>query len=183
MWFRAHTWRDADGGCSHFASLPAPHGQIGGRFDLESPHGTCYWASTELAAARERLGRSGGLVAHDEVDGARVSAVQFDPGRLADLLDSDAARRGVTQELASSVPYDLAQRWAKAFDAAGFAGVRYQPRFSTDRVEAVACFGDAGKPAKAEPLTSSRPVSDVLREHGYTVIAAPSLRGLSPLID
>jgi len=89
----------------------------------------------------------------------------------------------VTQELASSVTYGLAQRWAAAFDATGFVGVRYQPRFSTDRAEAVACFGDAGRPATAVPVTSSRPVADVLREHDYMIIESPSLTTLSPLIN
>lgn len=56
-----------------------------------------------MAGAREGLGRPGGLVAHDEVEGARVSTVHFEPGWLADLLDPDAARLSVIQELARSV--------------------------------------------------------------------------------
>lgn len=183
--FRAHTWRaaDKDGGCWFFTSLPAPPKRIGGRFDLLAPRGTCYWASTELAAARERIATPGPFVAHDVVDGAYVSTVQLDPGQLADLLHADAARRGVTQELASSTPYELAQRWASAFDAAGFDGIRYQPRFSSERVEAVACFGVAGKRPRAKAVTASRPVADVLAEHGYTIIGAPRSTDLSPLID
>ena len=136
-----------------------------------------------MAAAREGLERSVGLVAQDEIEGAQFSAVHFEPGRFADLLDSDAARRGVTLVPASSVPYDLTRRWAKAFDAAGFAGMRNQSRFSTNRVEAVARFGDAGKPTQQKPVTSSRPVADVLREHDYMIIESPSLTTLSPLIN
>jgi hypothetical protein len=89
----------------------------------------------------------------------------------------------VTQELTSSTPYALAQSWAAAFDAAGFDGIRYQPRFSSERVEAVASFGAAGKRPRAKAVTASRPVADVLAEHGYTIIGAPRSTDLSPLIN
>ena len=141
--YRAHTWRpdSVDGGCWFFSGVPSNHGS-GGRFDLEKPRGTCYWSTSELGAARERLGRPGDLVAHDEVDGAVVSVSSFDPGGLADLTATDAARRGVTAELSASSPYGLSQRWAAAFWYARFDGVHYRSRFSTDDACVVALFGD-----------------------------------------
>lgn len=123
-WFRAHSERPvaADRGCWYFASLPAERG-AGGRFDLPRPGGTCYWATTDLAAARERLGRPGDLVAHDEVAGVVVTRTRLRPGRLADALHVDAARHGVTAEMSTVPDYGLTQRWAEAFAAAGFGGV------------------------------------------------------------
>jgi hypothetical protein len=109
--------------------------------------------------------------------------VEFDPGWLADLLDADAARRGASQELTSTVPYELSQRWAAAFADAGFSAVRYQPRFSTERAESLASFGEAGAPGGSGPVTSSRPMAEVLTESGYTVLIAPRTSELSRLID
>ena len=135
VWFRAHSHRSRqrDGGC--------------------------YWASSEVAAARERL------------------------GRLADLLASDAVLHGVTQELSSAVSYELAQRWAAAFADASFNGVQYQPRFTTERAQAVACFGASGRPRPARAVDSSRPMAGVLQESGCDVLSHPSSRDLSPLLD
>ena len=159
VWFRAHSHR--------------PRQRDGG----------CYWASSEVAAARERLGRPGRLIAHDEVEGVRISRAEYDPGRLADLLASDAVLHGVTQELSSAVSYELAQRWAAAFADASFDGVRYQPRFTTERAQAVACFAASGRPRPARAVDSSRPMADVLQESGCDVLSHPSSRDLSPLLD
>ncbi len=112
-------------------------------------------ASSEVAAARERLGRPGRLIAHDEVESVRISRAEYDPGRLADLLASDAVLHGVTQELSSAVSYELAQRWAAA----------------------------SGRPRPARAVDSSRPMADVLQESGCDVLSHPSSRDLSPLLD
>lgn len=183
-WFRAHRLRTAapDEGCWFFASLSATRG-AGGRFDLLEPHGTCYWADSELAAAREMLGRPGDLVDSGEVAGRVVTTAQFAPGRLADLLHTDASRRGVTAELGALVPYDLSRRWASAFHAAGFDGLRYQPRFSSNPAVAIAVFGAAGVPDPPPAVSRSRPQSDVLIANGYTVVLPPSIGSLGGLID
>lgn len=183
-WFRAHTDRPAaaDRGCWFYASLPPAHGS-GGRFDLPAPDGTCYWATTELAAARERVGRPGDLVAHDEVAGVVVTRTRLRPGRLADALHADAARHGATAELSASPDYALTQRWAEAFATRGFGGVRYHPRFSSDLATAIALFGPAGSPDPARPVAGSRPMADVLTAHGYTVLAPPTAASLGPLLD
>ena len=185
VWFRAHSHRprQRDGGCWFYSSVPGTDVTVGGRFDLAHPAGSCYWASSEVAAARERLGRPGRLIAHDEVEGVRISRAEYDPGRLADLLASDAVLHGVTQELSSAVSYELAQRWAAAFADASFDGVRYQPRFTTERAQAVACFAASGRPRPARAVDSSRPMADVLQESGCDVLSHPSSRDLSPLLD
>lgn len=123
---------------------------------------------------REFVCRPTGVIARDIIDNARVAYVEFDPGRLADLLHADAARLGVIQELASTVEYRLSQCWAAAFDAAGFDGVHYQPRFSSDRVSAIAVFGGAGRPANVPAVVTSRSVTDVLLENGYAVLDVPA---------
>lgn len=174
-WYRAHSWRasGADGGCWFHSSLPPIRGRNSGRFDLEQPRGTCYWSGSEIAAARERLGRPATYVAHDEVAGAFVTKARFNPGHVADLLHPRAALHGVIQELSVSAPYALAQRWAAAFDAAGFDGISYQPRFSSEHAQALASFGSAGTAQSRGVVVDARPMADVLVGHGYTVVPAP----------
>lgn len=167
-WFRAHRARpEADGGCWFFASSL-------GRFDLPPPRGTCYLAATSLAAARERIARPGRLVMESEVVGVEVSEVVFEPGHVADLLHRDAALFGVTGELTVATPYRISQRWAATLDAAGFGGVRYQPRFSTERVDALAVFGTSGSEPHRGRRTS-RSMRDVLLEAGHIVVGTPSM--------
>lgn len=182
-WFRAHTYRSesVDGGCWYYASSPAM-GQ-GGRFDLPQPHGTCYWASSEIAAARERLGRAGDLIAYDEVRGSVVSTAWFDPGVLADLLSTDAAKKGVTGELGNVSSYALGQLWARAFFKAGFSGIHYQPRFSTERVEALALFSFSGTSHVSDHVQQSKPMMDVLASHGYTILPQPQSCELRVLFE
>jgi hypothetical protein len=182
--FRAHAWRQGqpEGGCWFYASLPAPNG-AGGRFDIPAPGGTCYWADTELAAARERLGRPGDMIAADEVEGAVVTAAVFDPGHLADLLAVDAARHGVTAELSSSTPYRVCQSWAAAFAAAGFNGVRYGARFSSDPATVTAVFGGAGAMKFPPPSRFRRSMAAVLRDNGYTVLTTPNSSELGDLLE
>lgn len=182
IWFRAHVLREeqADAGCWFHSSAGT---SSDGRFDLARPQGTCYFADTALAAARERLGRPGDVVAHDEVEGRVVSSVSFAPGVLADLMHRDAARHGVTRELSTSVPYRLAQQWARTFADAGFEGIRYQPRFSSEPALAIAVFGEAGRPADAPAPRAVIPMADVLRSAGYTVLDRPRLRDLGRVLD
>jgi hypothetical protein len=182
--FRCHRWRpeSPDGGCWSFHAVSAPDG-VGGRFDLPSPMGTCYWASTALSAARERLGRAGDLVAADEVADVVVTRARVGAGVAADVLDVDAPRRGVITELSVTTDYPLSRRWAVAFSEAGFDGIRYQPRFSSDRAYALAVFGGEGVPSSAPAIIDSIPTRDVLVEHGYTLLPIPRSADLGPLID
>ena len=64
---------------------------------------------------------------------------------LADLQHPSATGFGVTNELATMVPYDVPQAWAEALAAEGLDGIAYRTRFVTD-VEAtgLALFDEAG---------------------------------------
>jgi hypothetical protein len=117
-----------------------------GRFDLDPPEGTCYLATDSYAAIREasRLGPvSPDWVAEREIR----SATPPDPeARLAAVTRQDAGRFGVTQELFSMVPYDLPRRWATAFRAHAFAGIRHPLRHDPrSRPAGVSLFGPAGQ--------------------------------------
>ena len=126
----------------------------GGRFDLSAPRGTCYLASSALVAVRERLGpvlAARAALPVSALEGVVVSRLSLErdgaraPLRLANVRVAAAADYGVTRELESMTPYDVPSRWAVAFDAAGFDGVWYGPRFSPGAAGAVAVFGPAGQ--------------------------------------
>lgn len=131
-----------------------------GRFDLYLPEGTCYLATDAYAAIREatRLGPvSTAWVADREL--RRVSPPDRN-ARLAATTRQSAGRYGVTTELATVIPYDLSRRWATAFRAHHFDGIRHQLRHDQRaRPSGIALFGSAG-PADLDdgtriPLTSA----------------------------
>jgi len=130
-----------------------------GRFDLPAPRGTCYLALDPLSALRERLGPVlGGSQAVPEslLEESVVSRLRLPaPCEVADAQDRAVAGFGVTRELETTVPYAVPQAWARAFDEAGFAGVRYGPRFTPGDSSAVALFDEGGAaqwPVDPEPL-------------------------------
>lgn len=145
--YRAHR---RDLGPWWFASVPATP-TAGGRFDLVDPSGSCYVADSVEVAVRERLGpRAGGLrwlpdgpLLADTAVSVLAAAARPRRGRLANLIHSRASG-WVTREINISVNYELTQEWAAAFEEIGFAGVRYEPRFSTGASSAEAWFGPAG---------------------------------------
>ena len=112
-----------------------------------------------------------------------VTRVRFDAHNLANLRHADAALAGVTRELSTSTQYQATQKWAAAFDALGFSGIAYQPRFSPDDTHAVAAFGPAGSPTPLPDTDVTRPLADVLQEHGYQILQAPPTRSLGRLLD
>jgi RES domain len=117
-----------------------------GRFDLVAPEGTCYLASDAYAAIREatRLGPVSTQWVRDRE--LREVAPPSAHARLAATTRLAAGRYGVTAELATVVPYELPRRWAAAFRAHGFDGIRYQPRHDQrTRPSGVALFGNAGE--------------------------------------
>jgi hypothetical protein len=160
----------------------------GGRFDLSAPRGTCYVATTAVAAVRERLGVVLGgatTVPSALLDGAVVSRLRLPQEcRVADLQASRAADFGVTRELETMVPYTVPQAWAHAFADVDLDGVRYAPRFTTGPALAVALFGeagDAGWPADAEPLAAAEVPGAPLampapRRMDLTVVRPPRTR-------
>jgi hypothetical protein len=154
----------------------------GGRFDLPVPRGTCYLATSALAAVRERLGPV--LAARRAVPAAALEGVVVSrlpvglPGaggvvRLANLRAAAAADFGVTRELESMTPYAVPASWAVALDGAGFDGIWYGPRFSPGPASAVALFGPAG-------LDGRRPVDpapvDVREVRGVPTLVSPPRR-------
>lgn len=116
-----------------------------GRFDLDPPKGTCYLATDAYAAIREatRLGPVSTVWVQDRE--LREVAPPDADARLAAATRKAAGRYGVTTELATVVPYDLPRRWAAAFHANGFDGIRHQLRHDQRaRPSGVALFATAG---------------------------------------
>ena len=150
-----------------------------GRFDLEPPGGTCYFATDEYAALREasRLGPvTPGWVAAREL---RELEPPDTHARLAATTRRAAGLHGVTTEIATLVPYDLTRRWATAFRAHGFDGIRHELHHDQRaRPSGIAWFGPAGVGAHPDgarsPLTDGR-----LERAGVRVIPPPSTAGLT----
>lgn len=120
-----------------------------GRFDLERPHGTCYWALSAGAAVVEAA------TDPDQIDPPvltvaalqrlvvwRADQVPAARSRLADTTVRSVP--GLTDELGTVVPYTLPWLWADAFFAAGRSGVLYRGRFAME--ESMALFGTSGQP-------------------------------------
>lgn len=131
-----------------------------GRFDLPAPEGTCYLATDAYAAIREatRLGPvSSDWVADREL---RQTEPPDPDVRLAAVTRKAAGTYGITTELVALVPYDLPRRWAAAFRAHGYDGIRHQLRHDhRARPSGVSLFGTAGASSLDDgartPLTTS----------------------------
>ena len=183
-WFRAHIDRGGpDRGCWWFASV-GPDPDDSGRFDLAAPHGTCYFASSEEAAARERVGtqlrqlagrESVSASALSSPDGPVVVTRAAPEGARAANLPVREAQRWVNRSLAAGTGiYPVAQAWAAAFRAAGFDAVVDEPRFTSGaRVRALARFGPAGRPRPVREVVGTVPIGDVLARCGVRVAHAP----------
>lgn len=175
MLYRAH---HVDNGPWWFAS------DDGGRFNLDSPAGTCYLAIDEETALRERLGRAmvkRGVVSQGWADETAVSRVGvFKGGRVAHTCHREATHYGITREIATYARrgYGLTRSWARRFHAVGLRGVLYESRFTTVTApNAYALFDDAGsKPWPADPTPA--PGADACRRAGLHVLGPPSAKSL-----
>ena len=109
-----------------------------------------------------------------EADATRVSGLSVPASiGLADTCSSRAELFGVTREIGTLTPYSRPQAWAAAFARAGFGGVRYESRFSTDRRDlAYAVFGASGVAAWRSDA-SARNGREVAASAGITVLAIP----------
>ena len=118
-----------------------------GRFDLEAPWGTCYFASEPLGALIECCCRDTPEVDEDAVHRSRLSRLLTERDlRLADASHPRAFGFGVTAEIHSIPDYSLTQRWARALREAGFDGVHYLLRHDPSRaLRGVALFGPEGE--------------------------------------
>lgn len=166
-----------------------------GRFDLSSPHGSCYVADDDLTALLEVLGPTlaGGVVASDSLDSRRLRTLRLpNDTATADTTSRRAVGFGVTAEIGTSVAYDCSRRWAAALHAAGFDGVRWWPRHDPARAgRAIALFGRAGA-RRSWPRGRERRIDAALRsrlvaECGVRVAPRPRLDRLTiasdPLLD
>ena len=145
-----------------------------GRFDLESPEGTCYLATDAFAALRE-ASRAGPVtpewVRHREL---RIVAPPDPKARLAATTRARAAAFGVTTELITIIPYGLPRRWAAAFRGSGFDGIRHQTRHDPRaRSSGVSLFGAAGDPGWPSG-TRQELTGRALRLAGIAVMEVPA---------
>jgi hypothetical protein len=144
-----------------------------GRFDLEPPEGTCYFATDWFAALRE-ASRGGPVtpvwVRHREL---RIVGPPDPEARLAATTRARAAQFGVTIELVTVTPYWLPRRWAAAFRRNGFDGIRHQTRHDPrSRSSGVSLFGPAGDPGWPSG-TRQEVTGKALRLAGIAVIDVP----------
>lgn len=149
------------------------------RFDLAPPRGTLYAAVTPVGAFIEVF-RGVPLVAQGELDARLLATIRVpDERKLADCTVARARRFGITAAIHSTPDYALCQRWAGAFDAAGFAGIRY--RVSHDpsaRQIGIALFGAEGVDDtltldQQEPVPP-HVVEETRRRFGILVLPTPS---------
>lgn len=159
-----------------------------GRFNLIEPYGTCYWAEDPIGAALETFLRgsaTGGVVSEDFVASRRLVRTQCPSKQMADLNNRLARRYHVTLELcALPPPYGLTRRWATAFHAAGFDGIRWSLRHDPAATRGLAFFGRAGHddtPATTVRVQSfNRYWRERLEKEGYIEIApVPSINDLT----
>ena len=182
-WYREHGDRPTKlgRGCWYYSPLPA-NPTRGGRFDVPTPKGTCYFASTPEAAAMERVGRFTAQrkpVPADLIIDRVVSTVPADdlPDGAAELRATRAASAfGVTSELFTMSDYSVPQAWASSISNAGYDALVYTPRFSPGAT-AVSVFGPQG--AKALTTAGLHSLSDVLRGAGIDVAPIPPASALT----
>ncbi len=139
-----------------------------GRFDLPAASGlgTCYLAE-EAAGCFLEVFRDWLLVPEAEVDARRISEIEMpEAARLADGTASRSREYGITAEIRSAPDYAVTRAWAAAFQAAGFAGVRYFLRHDPGQMlTGVALFGPAGEPERPPAASARRRISrDVVDE-------------------
>lgn len=131
-----------------------------GRFDLASPHGTCYLAHDAVGALLEVL--PGQRVTPAFLAARWLRKLRLPPARdVADVTARKAARFGITSEISTIVPYERPQAWAAALHQAGARGINYWLRHDPSRSAGVALFDKAG----AKPHWKrgrGRPVSKAL---------------------
>jgi hypothetical protein len=78
---------------------------------------------------------------------------------------------GATRELSVATGYGLTSRWAQALFRDGFAGLLYQPRFSTGSEVAVALFGAEG--SRTWAVRSSKAMREFVISMGLKIAPVP----------
>jgi hypothetical protein len=160
-----------------------------GRFDLAPPRGTCYLADDPVLAVLEVFGDlRADLVSADVLASRRLWTLAL-PAQCdaADTTVRAARGFGVTAELATLTPYDVPQRWAAAFAAAGHDGIRFRARHDPGGRRALALFGAAGertrwRRGRSSPITGE--IVERLRiEAGVVIAPIPDSTDLGALLD
>lgn len=148
------------------------------RFDLQRPHGTCYVAEDPLGSFVETF-TDVTLVAEQDVKQRRLSALHVPRTlRLADCTNAASRGFGCTGEIHTTIDYDLTQRWARAFVAASFDGIRYFVRHDpAQRRVGLALVGEAGE-AKHWPDPTTKEIDenlllDAARRFGIHILPRP----------
>lgn len=133
-----------------FASAGAD--EQGGRFDLPSPHGTCYLAENLEGALLEKvLRRPRRIVATEQLEHlVHVTVAVVKPPPTADLTAPAVTGLGVNSEISTGLDDARPRAWAAALHRAGWRAVRYALRAdSTLRQRGVALFGRSGLHSRA----------------------------------
>lgn len=161
-----------------FASLdPDADPAEQGRFDLPSPRGTAYWATSTLAAMLEAFQDFGaGRLPRSEV-AARVcsqTTVPDDAPSAADLTHSQAYVAGVTPDLWTNPDRTWTQQCAAILDGAGWCalhhGIRHDPTVS---LRATTLFDEEGAHPPSWPTGGSQ--QDAWCSEPYDLTDDPSL--------
>jgi hypothetical protein len=135
-----------------FSSVPSTTSRGGGRFDLLTPHGTCYWADSLKGALAEKFLRVPlNVVTEEQVLSLwHHSFALANPPNAADLASGSVRRFGVNAEIHTSLDYSLTRSWAIALRTAGWRGLRYLLRSDPAvRVRGLAIFASAGAAQRA----------------------------------
>lgn len=134
-----------------------------GRFDLLTPDGTCYWAMSPVAAIIEKTSDPAQVdppvLTLRALNRLRVwTAAKVPSARSKRLADTTVLSvPGLTDEIGTVVPYDMAWAWADAFRANKRNGIVYRARFAKE--DSVALFGTAGVPSNSPHATPTSAVS------------------------
>jgi hypothetical protein len=136
--------------CWWFASLPPDsEAREHGRFDLPAPDGSCYLATSALAAVLQAFQDFGrGVLPDAELRRRRLGTVQVPAGtpRAAHLTAARARGLGVSAALWAGEDRTLTQAWAQALRRAGWQllhhGIQHDP---TGRLRGVTIFDRAGE--------------------------------------
>ena len=116
-----------------------------GRFDLPVPRGTCYLAEERLGSLLE-VARGLTLLSETFLSGRQLLTTwPTRPLRLADLSAAAAYGYGVAGELSATPDYTAPRAWARALQAAGFAGIRYRSATTPGA-------SSSASPGSAEPV-------------------------------
>ncbi|MCS5723649.1 RES family NAD+ phosphorylase [Herbiconiux sp. CPCC 203407] len=128
------------------------------RFNLTDGRGTCYVADDIVTAVREKLREhvlGQGIVPAGFANSFVVSTIRIDRSfTCADVGSPDSLPHKVTRMLATMDDYEVPQRWAATFDAAGFEGIRYGSSYTNGPDTAWALFGDEGERRFGEEIES-----------------------------